>query len=174
MAILFLFLWSPVKSDAHIEIATPVAEEAPRPDPEALLAIQISSIADAIYGAEGRCDKLHGQSGEYGCYQYQAGTWRAYSKAVTGEVLAQTRANERMVTEGMIRIWLADGKSPRWIFLAWNQGNGDGWGPGTKDCYAGVNKHGVAYDSCDYAARATAFYEEAQRLSLRSLELAQQ
>lgn len=173
MAITFLLFWSPVKSDAHIETATPVAQEAPQISPEVLLDIQVSSIADAIYGAEGRCDKLHGQSGEYGCYQYQSGTWRAYSTLVVGHVLTQTRANERMVTEGMIRIWLEDGKNPRWIFLTWNQGNGDGWGPGTKDCYVGVNKHGVAYDSCDYAERATAFYEEAQRLSLQSLSLVQ-
>lgn len=157
-----IILWLPVTSDAHIV-------NAPQ---ETLLERKVSNIADAIYSAEGRCDKLHGESGEYGCFQYQAATWRAYSIAVAGEVLPQ-RENERYVTEGMIRIWLEQGKSPRWIFLTWNQGNGDGWGPGTKDCYAGINKYGVAYDSCDYAARATAFYEEAQRLSQQSLELAQ-
>ena len=166
----FFLCWSPVKSDVDIVRATP--EEIPQPDPEALLAIRVSNIADAIYGAEGRCDKLHGESGEYGCYQYQAGTWRAYSTIVAGEVLPQ-KENERYVTEGMIRIWLAEGRSERWIFLTWNQGDGDGWGPGTKDCYAGVNKHGVAYDSCDYAARATALFEEAQRRSLLSLAPAQ-
>lgn len=164
MVALFLLLWPPVKSDAHI-VPEPTA---PAVDPELLFDIQVAAVADAIYGAEGRCDKLHGLSGEYGCYQYQAGTWRSYSTIVAGEVLPQ-KENERMVTEGMIRIWLKEGKSPRWIFLTWNQGSGDGWGPGTKDCYAGVNKHGVPYDSCDYAARATAFYEEAQLLSQRSL-----
>lgn len=85
--------------------------------------------------------------------------------AVAGSVLPHTPQNERMVTEGMIKKWLAEGKSERWIFLEWNQGNGDGWGPGTKDCYAGVNSSGVAYDSCDYAARATAFLEESRRPS---------
>ena len=67
---------------------------------------------------------------------------------VAGKVLAQNRANERMVTESMIRKWLDEGISERGIFLTWNQGNP---GPG---CYRGVNKHGVAYDSCEYADRA--------------------
>lgn len=113
-------------------------------------------IADAIYEVEGRCN-LKGQSGEYGCYQYLPSTWRAYSTTVAGEVLPQTHANERTVTVGMIKLWLADDISDRGIFLLWNQGSATGWGPGKKDCYKGVNSHGVAYDSCSYATRALAF-----------------
>lgn len=116
--------------------------------------IEASRIADAIYEAEGRCSSLHGKSGEYGCYQYLPSTWKAYSMQVAGEVLEQNQDNERRVTESMVRWWLAQGKSARWIFLQWNQGNGDGWGPGAKDCYSGVNSAGVAYDSCEYAERA--------------------
>ena len=108
-------------------------------------------IADAILEAEGRCGE--GQSGESGCFQYLPGTWRAYSIETVGEILPLTKENERLVTETKIAVWIAEGKTPRWIFLQWNQGNGDGWGPGTKDCYAGTNKWGVAYDSCDYARR---------------------
>lgn len=119
---------------------------------EAYSSTRAATIADAILVAEGRCGE--GQSGESGCFQYQRGTWEAYSLQAAGEVLQMTEENERIVTEAMIKKWLAEGKSPRWIFLQWNQGNGDGWGPGTKDCYAGVNKWGVAYDSCDYAHRA--------------------
>lgn len=115
-------------------------------------------IADAIYEAEGRCDHLHGGSGEYGCFQYLPSTWKAYSTEVAGYILPQTGANERIVTEGMIRTWLAQGISERGIFLLWNQGSATGWGGGT-DCYAGVNKYGVAYDSCAYAARAEAFLQ---------------
>lgn len=77
-----------------------------------------------------------------------------------GNVVPQTIENERAVTEGMISKWLSEGKSERWIFLQWNQGNGDGWGPGTKDCYKGVNDHGVPYDSCDYAQRGLNYLVE--------------
>jgi len=110
-------------------------------------------VADVIYEIEGRCDSLHGDSGEYGCYQYQARTWNAYSTQIVGKVLTQTRENERYITVEMIRKWLAEGKSERWIFLEWNQGKGDGWGPDTKDCYEGWNDANVYYNSCDYAAR---------------------
>lgn len=114
----------------------------------------VQAIAEAILEAEGRC--AEGQSGESGCYQYQPGTWAAYSNEVLGKVVPLTEANEHIVTEGMIRKWTLEGKSPRWIFLMWNQGNGDGWGPGTIDCYSGTNDWGVRYDSCEYAARAQA------------------
>lgn len=110
-----------------------------------------SRIADAIYGAEGRCGA--GQSGESGCYQYQPATWAAYSKIVDGSAISMTVVNERRITEAMIQKWLDEGHDARWIFLMWNQGNGDGWGPGTKDCYAGTNKYGVHYDSCAYAEK---------------------
>lgn len=152
----FLLFPAHAQSDAHlIEHARAAA-----PSPEELKAVRVVKVADAIYGAEGRCDDLHGESGEYGCYQYLPSTWRAYSTEVHGAVLPQTEANEREVTEAMIAKWIDAGKSDRWIFLMWNQGNGDGWGPGTKDCYAGVNDKGVAYDSCDYAARALLLLKE--------------
>lgn len=118
-----------------------------------------SKIADAIYEDEGRCDHLHGESGEYGCFQYLPSTWAAYSNDIAGSVLKQTGVNERYITEGMIQKWLDDGKDARWIFLEWNQGNGDGWGGGT-DCYAGTNKWGVHYDSCAYAAKGLALLRQ--------------
>ena len=108
-------------------------------------------IADAIDEVEGRCTP--GQSGEFGCYQILPATWRAYSIDVAGKVLPQTAENERYIVEGKIGQWLAEGVSPRGIFLTWNQGSATGWGGGT-DCYAGTNKWGVHYDSCDYAHRA--------------------
>lgn len=117
---------------------------------------RVSAIAEAILEAEGRCGE--GQSGESGCFQYQPGTWAAYSTQVLGETVPMTEAIEREVTEGMIAKWTSEGRTPRWIFLTWNQGNGDGWGGGT-DCYSGWNKWGVWYDSCDYAARAQAALE---------------
>lgn len=114
-------------------------------------------LADAIYMAEGRCGV--GQSGESGCYQYLPSTWRAYSIDVVGKVLQQTSANERTVTEGMIRKWVDEGISDRGIFLIWNQGSATGYGGGA-DCYKGVNDHGVAYDSCGYAQRALQYLAE--------------
>jgi len=75
-------------------------------------------------------------------------------------VLKQTEANEYHVTEEMIRKWRANGVTDRGIFLTWNQGDPNGWGPGTKDCYSGINKWGVAYDSCAYAAKALSTLED--------------
>lgn len=135
------------------------------------LTTHISAVADSIKEAEGRCS--HGGSGEKGCYQYQAGTWAAYSKQVMGTVVPMTIENEDIVTEGMIRKWLADGRTPRWIFLTWNQGNGNGWGPGTKDCYSGVNKWGVAYDSCDYARRATETLSRIEASPIASISISE-
>lgn len=117
---------------------------------------RVSDIADAIYGAEGRCSDLYGESGEYGCYQYQPTTWVSYSKQATGEVLPQTAENERHVTEYMIESWLESGVSERGIFLTWNQGD-----PGP-DCYKGVNRWGVPYDSCAYADKAMELLKERQ------------
>lgn len=111
-------------------------------------------LADAIYATEGRCGS--GQSGERGCFQYLPSTWRAYSIEVTGKVIPQTAENERMVTEAMIFSWKKEGMTDRGVFLTWNQGSATGWGGGT-DCYKGVNDHGVAYNSCDYAARGLAY-----------------
>lgn len=107
---------------------------------------------------------MHGESGEYGCFQYQQRTWKAYSTLVAGEVLPQTKANERYVTEQMIQQWLDEGISPRGIFLTWNQGSPTGWGGGT-DCYSGVNQYGVAYDSCAYAETGLRLLAERQAQS---------
>lgn len=118
------------------------------------------AIAEVILEVEGRC--THGQSGEYGCFQFLPSTWKAYSLQIAGEVLPMTEENERMVAEGMIGEWLDEGIPPRGIFLLWNQGSATGWGGGT-DCYKGVNDHGVPYNSCDYAHRALSLL--AQRMA---------
>lgn len=122
-------------------------------------ATRAEHLVEAIYDAEGRCIEPYGLSGETGCFQYQAGTWRAYSTTVADKVLPQTRENERYVTKEIILKWIREGVTDRGVLLTWNQGSPTGWGPGTKDCYAGVNKHGVAYDSCAYAARGLAALE---------------
>lgn len=72
-----------------------------------------------------------------------------YSTDVFGEVVLQTPENERTVTARKIEQWLDAGHTARDVFLFWNQGHA---GP----CRAGVNRHGVAYDSCAYADRGEA------------------
>lgn len=113
----------------------------------------VRAVADTLFAVEGRCGTW-GASEEYGCYQYLQKTWVAYSTQINGHVLPQTQSNERLVTEGMVRLWLAEGVSDRGIFLTWNQGT-----PGP-DCYKGTNDHGVAYDSCNYAERALRILKE--------------
>lgn len=130
-------------------LGAPAAAKAPEPSQEQMKQRHVVLVADAIKDAEGRCTQ--GLSGEQGCFQYQDATWRSYSTQVAGEVLTMTPENERMVTEGMISFWIDEGISDRGILLIWNQGSATGWGPGDKDCYAGVNSHGVPYDSCEYA-----------------------
>lgn len=87
---------------------------------------------------------MRGASGEYGCLQFLPTTWRLWSKDVYGEVREQTPVRERYVAYKKIERWLEQGYSSREIALMWNQGH-----PGA--CGAGVNKHGVSYDSCAYA-----------------------
>jgi hypothetical protein len=52
-----------------------------------------------------------------------------------------------------IEKWLEKGLTDRQIFLIWNQGN---YGP----CKSGINKYGVAYDSCAYAEKALRILSE--------------
>lgn len=139
----------PVKSDAD-----------PGPTQEELTAAHATLLADAIEATEGRCTP--GLSGERGCFQYLPGTWAAYSKQVAGKVLPQTAENERYVTEAIIRGWIEKGVSDRGVLLLWNQGSATGWGPGTKDCYAGTNKWGVHYDSCAYAMKGLEYLKKVQ------------
>ncbi len=71
-------------------------------------------------------------------------TWAAYSTEVYGEIREQTDENAEHVTREMVQRWLDEGYTEREIFLIWNQGH-----PGA--CKSGVNRYGVAYDSCAYA-----------------------
>lgn len=108
------------------------------------------AIAKAIVIKEtgGKLDcSLRGLSGEIGCHQFLPSTWAAYSKDVFGYVAEQTPENATIVTEEKIRGWLDKGLTEAQIFLIWNQGN-------TSPCKAGVNRHGVRYDSCAYVIHA--------------------
>ena len=74
------------------------------------------------------------------------GTWAYWSKKVIGYVAEQTPINERYVALHKIQQHINEGYSDRGIALIWNQGN-------ASPCKAGVNRHGVAYDSCSYAQK---------------------
>ncbi len=88
-----------------------------------------------------------GLSGEKGCHQFLPSTWTAYSKDVYGVVVVQTPQAAQYVTETKIRQWIAQGFTDRQIFLIWNSGHPD-------HCSAGINSHGVHYDSCAYVQTA--------------------
>lgn len=90
----------------------------------------------------GRCD-VRGKSGEKGCLQYLDATWKAHSMLILGEVRAMEPEVERYVAVRMVERWLAQGYTKSQIPLLWNQGN-------VGRCGAGVNRHGVKYDSCNY------------------------
>lgn len=103
-------------------------------------------------GGIGDCFDIPGASGEIGCHQFLPSTWNAYSIEVYGEVLEQTPENAEYVVRSMIEKWIEKGYSDRDIFLIWNQGN-------RGDCREGINRHGVAFNSCAYAEKALEMLE---------------
>lgn len=109
------------------------------------------AIVDAIKAVEtgGHCD-ARGGSGEAGCWQYMPATWRLYSQEVYGEVKEMTYARERYVTTKMVERWVAEGLTASQIGLRWNAG-------GARTCSSGINRYGVAYDSCAYVTKVLAY-----------------
>lgn len=81
--------------------------------------------------------------------QFLPSTWRLFSNIVYGEVKEMTPERERYVATKIIQSWLDEGLSPAQIALRWNQGH-------EGQCKAGINKHGVAYDSCAYKNKVLA------------------
>lgn len=120
------------------------AEHTPPVESEASLITKTIAILET----SGTLDcSQKGLSGERGCHQYLPGTWRSYSLEVYGYVAEQTPAAAEHVTLTKVQRWLDAGYTPRQIFLIWNQGHAG-------QCKAGVNRHGVRYDSCAYAEKA--------------------
>jgi hypothetical protein len=76
-------------------------------------------------------------------------TWAAHSKEIYGEVRVYTPERERYVATKIIQKWLDQGLDAKAIALRWNAG-------GAKQCSSGINRHGVAYDSCAYQAKVLA------------------
>ena len=96
--------------------------------------------------------KLKGGSGEKGCSQTMPDTWVSHSKKILGYVAPQTEINDLYVSTLIIKSYLDKGYSEKDIFLTWNQGN-------KGHCVKGINKHGVAYNSCEYLNKALAYLQ---------------
>ena len=77
------------------------------------------------------------------------GTWNYWSHRVFGYVEDMTPVNERYVALHKIQAHLNEGYQEDDIARLWNQGNA---GP----CVSGVNRFGVAYDSCAYERKVLA------------------
>lgn len=80
--------------------------------------------------------------------QFLPSTWAMWSKDVYGEVRKQTPIRERYVAYKKIEKWLEQGHTAYQVALIWNGGS-----PVEK---RGINKHGVAYDTTQYARQVLA------------------
>jgi len=104
-------------------------------------------VAQAIVEVEtqGKCH-LGGKSGERGCFQFMPGTWEHWSVRFFGHVASMTPENEYAVALYKIQKHIDEGYGDSQIALIWNQGN-------PSKCKSGTNKHGVAYNSCEYVQK---------------------
>lgn len=105
------------------------------------------AIAAAIRKVESNGNyNARGGSGEFGAYQFMPATWRGWAQTYLGNSNApMTPENQDRVAESHIADLLAQGRTPEQIALIWNGGQ-----PVRK---AGVNSHGVRYDSGAYAEK---------------------
>lgn len=74
-------------------------------------------------------------------------TWRAESERVIGYVAPLTEENAEYVATHKVQRLLNQGRTEHQIILAWNAGEN------AKRCSKGVNKFGVAFNSCAYVAK---------------------
>jgi hypothetical protein len=95
--------------------------------------------------------KLKGLSGEHGCFQYMPATWNAHAKRILGYVPRFNDINEKYVAVKIIEKRLAAGLTPKQIALEWNSGM-------HHTCISGINKFGVAYNSCAYPEKFMRYY----------------
>lgn len=74
-------------------------------------------------------------------------TWVSHSKEAIGYVAPLTEDNAEYVATVRIQKLLDQGRTEKQIILAWNAGEN------AKKCSKGVNKFGVAYNSCAYVEK---------------------
>lgn len=81
------------------------------------------------------------------------GMWERMSNAILGYVAPQTKVNEIYVMSRTIDNYFGKGYTAKDIALLHNQGH-------LGACSKGVNKFGVAYNSCDYYQTVLAYYNK--------------
>lgn len=118
-----------------------------QPDP------QVAKIVKALALTEngGKVDVQNPKSGQSGemksIFQFTPGTWKMYSKEVSGQDnLPMNATNEAAVVYGKVSNWLQDGLKPDEIASIWNSGKPDTY---LYDS-SGTNKYGVKYNVSDY------------------------
>lgn len=137
-----------------------IAPNTPQIDP------QVANIVKALALTEGG-GKVNiknpkaGQSGELASiFQFTPGTWKMYSKEVTGQDnLPMNAQNEAAVTAIKVQNWLKQGLSPEEIASVWNSGKPDAYLHGVK----GTNKYGVNYDVPGYVEKFKKYLSQADK-----------
>lgn len=100
------------------------------------------------HGRKG-CETIKGGSREIGCLQYQPETFKMHSIQVLGYVADMTKVTVEYVATVTLQNKLNKGYTEAQLALEWNAG-------GAKKCGKGVNKYGVAYNSCEYVQKVLA------------------
>jgi len=101
--------------------------------------------------------QVHGDTGEFGQWQFMPGTWHDISIQVLGYVAPQTPINEQYVALMTVQRLLNEGKTERQVALIWNTSLG-----GTEKPLEikGTNKKGVKFNSIAHAYKVMTAYAE--------------
>jgi hypothetical protein len=110
---------------------------------------------------------LHGQSGEYGAYQFMPDTWASSSQKYLGQAIPleqSTLQQQNEVAYKQLKEWKDQGYNVGQVASMWNAGQGrpDAYLQGFK----GVNAQGVAYDTPTYASKVADEYQKLKQQRL--------
>ena len=123
---------------------------------------QVVNLAKAIRQTESNGNfQAQGKSGEYGAYQWTAGTWAADSQKYLGQSIPITDATPEQQNEvayKKIADWKAAGYNVGQIASMWNAGGGKPNAYLTGN--SGVNSYGVKYDTSAYAKKVATAYQQ--------------
>ena len=99
-----------------------------------------------------------GQSGELkSIFQFEPGTWKQYSKEVTGhDNLPLDADHETYVVQQKVKKWVDEGKNASQIASLWNSGNENAY----KQNHKGTNSSGIAYDTPAYAKKVVSYAKQ--------------